>query len=58
VTIPSGQSVLLSSCSVDPAFVFGLITVQAGAKLVFGDATINISASGFKVDGTMGLESG
>ena len=52
ITIPAGKNVLIASCSIDPSFVFGTITIPAGASLVFGDAPINISAKGFNVQGS------
>lgn len=42
VTIPANTAVLVSSCSINPAFVFGVITIPASSKLIFGDAEINI----------------
>jgi hypothetical protein len=46
VVIPGGARVLVSSCSIDPAWVFGVITVPPDAQLVFGDAQITFNAKG------------
>jgi len=53
VTIPAATRVLVSSCSIDPTFVFGLITIPAGSELILGDAVINIQATGFDVQGSL-----
>jgi len=51
INIPANTNVLVSSCSIDPAFVFGVIYIPSSSKLVFADANINISAVGFRVEG-------
>lgn len=53
VTIPANTAVLVSSCSVETSFVFGLITVPATSKLIFGDAAISFKATGFNVAGSL-----
>jgi hypothetical protein len=51
VNVPVGKHVLISSCSIDPNNVFGIINVPAGSSLIFADAQISIKAKGFKVNG-------
>jgi len=51
INIPANTAVLVASCSIDPSFVFGNITIPVGSALILGDASIAISASGFTVAG-------
>lgn len=51
VAIPANTRVLVSSCSIDPTFVFKTITIPAGSALILGDAQISIAAAGFDVQG-------
>jgi hypothetical protein len=51
-SIPAATQVLVASCSIDPSFVFGTITIPAGSSLILGDAVISISAQGFTVQGS------
>lgn len=53
VSIPANTAVLVASCSIDPTFIFGTITIPVGSKLIFGDANINITAKGFNVQGAL-----
>lgn len=53
VTIPGGKKVLVSSCSIDPSFVFGLVTIPADSQLIFGDAAITFNAHGIRADGSL-----
>lgn len=57
VTIPSGSSVLISSCSVSSSAVFGTITVPVGTSLIFDDAPISFNAKAFIVAGSLLLGS-
>eukprot|EP01087_Luapelamoeba_hula_P000813 TRINITY_DN105_c0_g1_i5.p1 TRINITY_DN105_c0_g1~~TRINITY_DN105_c0_g1_i5.p1 ORF type:complete len:1108 (+),score=125.47 TRINITY_DN105_c0_g1_i5:207-3530(+) len=51
-SIKANTKVLVSSCSIDPAAVFGTITVPATSQLILGDASISIAARGFSVAGS------
>jgi len=53
ITIPEKISVLISSCSIDPNTVFGIITIPATSSLIIGDASIVINAVGFNVMGSL-----
>eukprot|EP01113_Clastostelium_recurvatum_P039916 TRINITY_DN614_c0_g1_i1.p1 TRINITY_DN614_c0_g1~~TRINITY_DN614_c0_g1_i1.p1 ORF type:complete len:1844 (-),score=383.73 TRINITY_DN614_c0_g1_i1:116-5647(-) len=53
VTIPTGMSVLVASCSVDSGVSFGAVTIPLGSSLVFGDADITFRATGFIVRGSL-----
>jgi hypothetical protein len=53
VNIPANTAVLVSSCSVDPTWSFGTVTIPATSKLIFGDANINFTAKGFDVKGSL-----
>lgn len=70
VNIPANTKVLISSCSIDSTYVFGLITIPSGlinklqpeiscvtnvlgSSLIFGDAPIQMSATGMKVNGAL-----
>jgi len=57
VTLPANTQVLISSCSIDPTFVFGLITVPFGSSLIFGDAPITFQAHGIQVVGALAIGS-
>ena len=52
-SLPANTNVLLSSCSVDPAVVYGNITIPTGSQLIFADADIAIRATGFIVRGAL-----
>ncbi len=51
VTIPAGKKVLLSSCSVDPTWVFKFVVIPSGSALIFGDAAITFAAKGIDNQG-------
>jgi len=51
VTIPTGKKVLISSCSIDPTFIFNSITVPAGTELIIGDAVIRLDTKAMNVAG-------
>ena len=51
ITIPSGLSVLISSCSLDPNGVYGTIYVPAGTELIFSDAPIQMRVQNIHVNG-------
>lgn len=53
VRIPANTNVLVSSCSVDSSFVFGIVYIPVGSSLIFGDANINFAARGFNVSGSL-----
>lgn len=53
VNIPENTSVLISSCSIDPTWVFGTVNIPASSTLIFGDAVINVQATGFNVSGSL-----
>jgi hypothetical protein len=43
--------VLISSCSINPSFVFGIVYIPTDSALVFNDAVITFQARGIRVDG-------
>lgn len=55
VTLPSGTSVLLSSCSLAPGDALGALTIPLGSSLVFADsaAGVNLTAAAVSVRGTL-----
>eukprot|EP01113_Clastostelium_recurvatum_P030352 TRINITY_DN3679_c0_g2_i2.p1 TRINITY_DN3679_c0_g2~~TRINITY_DN3679_c0_g2_i2.p1 ORF type:complete len:910 (+),score=157.18 TRINITY_DN3679_c0_g2_i2:178-2907(+) len=53
VILPANTAVLVSSCSVEPSTIFGIVTVPKGSSLIFGDADIAFSAKGFNVQGSL-----
>jgi hypothetical protein len=53
INIPANTAVLISSCSVNSNYVYGLITIPSTSRLIFGDAPISLAASGMRVNGKL-----
>ena len=57
ITLPTGVSVLVSGCSLDPYGTYGVITIPATSELIFGDSEILLKTNGINVQGNLRIGS-